>query len=109
MANIFKMLIDKVFGPDPEPPEPLSPEVMAAAEHFLFEIFAQQKAVAWKPVGAVLFSPRLRRRHPQVYNMDQAMDSMFRKGWIETKNVRFLVLTDAGYAQMLALGIHPEK
>jgi hypothetical protein len=109
MANFFKNLLDKIFGPDPEPEPPLSPEDMAAAEYFMFEIFAQQKATAWKPVGSVLFSPRLRRRNPLAHHMGQAMDSMFSKGWVETKNVRFLVMTDSGYAQMLALGIKPAQ
>lgn len=109
MANLFKILIDKVFGPDPEPAPPLSPEELAAAERYLFEIFAQQKARAWDPVGAVMFSPRLRRSRPEAMHMEQAMSSLFEKGWVETQNVRYLVMTDAGYARMLALGIEPVK
>ena len=109
MANLFKRLADKIFGPDPEPAPPQTPEQLARAEHFIFEIFAQQKATAWRPVGTVLFSPRLRRNSGIAHHMDDAMTSMLAKGWVETKNVRFLVLTDSGYAQMQALGIHPEK
>jgi hypothetical protein len=105
MANPFKIIIDKIFGPDPEPPPPLTPEEFAAAERFLFEIFAQQNAKAGDPVGAVMFSPRLRRRRPEAIHMDQAMTALFENGWIETQNVRFLVLTEAGYARMQVLGL----
>ena len=109
MINPFKIIIDKIFGPDPEPQPPLSPEELAAAERFLFEIFAQQKADAWKPVGTVLFSPRLRRSNPQVYNMDRAMTSLLEKGWVETQHIRYLVLTDAGYAHMQTLNLPVPK
>lgn len=109
MASLFKRLVDKLFGPDPEPLPPLSPEELAAAERFLFEIFAQQHATAGKPIGAVLFSPRLRRLSPQVVNMEQAMTSLLEKGWVETHNARFLVLTDAGYQRLQFLGLADEK
>ncbi|BEV71330.1 MULTISPECIES: hypothetical protein [unclassified Paludibacterium] len=105
MRALLKRLSDRIFGPDPEPLPTLSPEELAAAEHFLFEIFAQQNAKAWQPVGAVMFSPRLRRLSPQVQHMEQAMSSLFEKGWIETHNARFLVLTDAGYERLRFLGL----
>ncbi|TDR72031.1 hypothetical protein [Paludibacterium purpuratum] len=105
MASLFKRLVDKVFGPDPEPPPPLSEQELAAVERFLFEIFVQQKAKAGMPVGAVLFSPRLRRLSPLVQHMEQGMSSLFEKGWVETHNARFLVLTDAGYERLKFLGL----
>lgn len=109
MANLFKRIIDAIFGPDPEPPPPLTPEQFAAVERFLFEIFAQQRARAGDPVGAVLFSPRLRRRRPEAIHMDQGMTVLFENGWVETHNVRFLIMTEAGYARMQALGIKYEE
>lgn len=107
MIQLLQKLLERVFGADEPQPE-LSPEDLAAAEHYVFEIFAQQKAHAWQPVGAVLFSPRLRRTHPQAPHLDQGLSSLFAKGWVETHNVRFLVLTDAGYQRMLTLGIRPD-
>ncbi|MBV8046926.1 MAG: hypothetical protein JO171_07225 [Paludibacterium sp.] len=105
MASLFKRIIDKIFGPDPEPPPPLSAAELAAAERFLLNIFAQQNAKAGQPVGAVLFSPRLRRLSPEVDHMEQGMTSLFEKGWVETYKARFLVLTDAGYERMKFLGL----
>ena len=108
MANLFTRIFDKIFGPN-EPPTPLTPAQLAAGERFLFEIFAQQKVKAWEPVGAVMFSPRLRRSRPEAMYMDQAMTMLFENGWVETHNVRYLVMTDAGFARMLALGLKPKE
>jgi hypothetical protein len=109
MASLFKRIVDKLFGPDPEPQPPLSAEELASTERYLLEIFAQQNAKAWQPVGAVLFSPRLRRLNPHVIHMEQGMTSLFEKGWVETHNARFLVLTDAGYERLKFLGLAKDE